>query len=80
MIDAGIKPGNLVIFRQSDEARPGDIVSACTRGHGFTLKRLCWDEEGPYLWAENKQWSEKERFFGREFDVQGVAIKIVKDI
>ena len=80
MADAGIEPGDLVLCRQQETANTEDIVAAYIRGEGSTLKRLCRDDEGPYLWAENNDWSEESRFFGREFDIQGVAIKILKKI
>ena len=57
-----------------------DIVVAYIRGSGSTLKRYCRDDDGPFLWAENNSWNADDRVFGREFDVQGVAIKVLKDI
>ena len=80
MADAGIEPGDLVLCRQQETANTEDIVVAYIRGEGSTLKRLCRDDEGPYLWAENNDWPEESRFFGREFDIQGVAIKVLKNI
>lgn len=80
MIDAGINEGDLVILRECEEAQPNDIVAAYIRGAGSTLKRFCIDEKGPFLWAENNTWSIDDRMFGREFEVQGVAIKVLKDI
>lgn len=80
MIDAGIDDGDLVIIREQIEAHDGDVVAALVNGTGSTLKRYLVDERGPYLWAENNGWSKKERFYGRKFSVQGVAIKVVKDI
>jgi len=80
MIDAGIDSGDIVICRESEEARVDDIVVAYIRGAGSTLKRFCRDDDGPFLWAENNSWSIDDRMFGRQFDVQGVAIKVLKDI
>ena len=80
MIDAGIDSGDIVICRESEEANVDDIVVAYIRGAGSTLKRFCRDDDGPFLWAENSSWSIDDRMFGREFDVQGVAIKVIKDI
>ncbi len=80
MIDAGIDSGDIVICRESEEARVDDIVVAYIRGAGSTLKRFCQDDDGPFLWAENNSWSIDDRMFGRQFDVQGVAIKVLKDI
>lgn len=80
MIDAGIDHGDIVICRESEEANVDDIVVAYIRGSGSTLKRYCRDDDGPFLWAENNSWNADDRVFGREFDVQGVAIKVLKDI
>lgn len=80
MIDAGIDDGDIVICRKSEEANVDDIVVAYIRGSGSTLKRYCRDDDGPFLWAENNSWNADDRVFGREFDVQGVAIKVLKDI
>ena len=80
MVDAGIENGDIVICKECEEARVDDIVVAYIRGAGSTLKRYCQDDDGPFLWAENKSWSIDDRMFGREFDVQGVAIKVLKDI
>ena len=80
MVDAGIDDGDIVICRECEEARIDDIVVAYIRGAGSTLKRYCQDDDGPFLWAENKSWSIDDRMFGREFDIQGVAIKVLKDI
>ena len=80
MIDAGIDDGDIVICRESEEANVDDIVVAYIRGSGSSLKRYCRDDDGPFLWAENNSWNADDRVFGREFDVQGVAIKVLKDI
>lgn len=80
MVDAGIDPGDVVICRESKEARNGDIIAAYIRGSGATLKRLKKDREGVYLWAENENWDFKTRKIAREFDVQGVAVRVLKDI
>lgn len=80
MIDAGIDDGDIVICRESEEAMVDDIIVAYIRGNGSTLKRYCRDDDGPFLWAENSSWSIDDRMLGREFDVQGVAIKVLKDI
>lgn len=80
MVSAGIDSGDMVIVRAQIEAREGDIVAALTNGSGSTLKRVRYDDDGAYLWAENDAWSDEERNFGRDFTVQGVAVKVVKDI
>ena len=80
MTDAGIESGDLVIWRETKEAETEQIVAAWIPGEGNTLKRLCRDDEGPFLWAENHQWPPARRMFGREFMIQGVAIKVLKDL
>lgn len=80
MVDAGIDDGDIVICRECEEAREKDIVVAYIRGSGSTLKRYKRDKKGPYLWAENNSWSNDDRLIGREFDIQGVAIKLLKNI
>jgi SOS-response transcriptional repressor LexA len=70
----------MVIIREQADAREGDIVASLINHNSSTLKRLCRDEQGLYLWAENDSWDDKSRFYGREFEVQGVAVKVVKDI
>ncbi len=80
MVDAGIGEGDIVICREAANVKVDDIVVAYIRGSGSTLKRFCIDDEGPFLWAENRSWSVEERMFGREFDIQGVAIKVLKSI
>lgn len=81
MVDAGIESGDLVIIRKGIDARPGEIVAALIHGSSSTLKRIMQDDKGRlYLWAENESWSNERRNFGRDFTVQGVAVKVVKDI
>ena len=80
MIDAGIDSGDLVIIREQVDAREGDIVAALINHNSSTLKRMRKDAKGRYLWAENNSWADKDRFYGRNFEVQGVAVKVVKDI
>ncbi len=80
MVDAGIDSGDIVIVREGTEARRGDIVAALVNGTGSTLKRYLCDEDGAYLWAENESWDDEKRFYGRDFSIQGVALKVVKDV
>ena len=80
MIDAGVESDDIVICRECEEARVDDVVVAYIPGLGTTLKRYCRDDDGPFLWAENSSWSIDDRMFGRQFKVQGVAIKVIKDI
>ena len=80
MVSAGIESGDYVIIREQVDAREGDIVAALINHNSSTLKRMLKDRKGRYLWAENDSWADKDRFYGRKFEVQGVAVKVVKDI
>lgn len=80
MTDAGIDSGDIVICKEVIEAREGDIVVALVDGKANTLKRVRCDDDGLYLWAENESWSDEDRMYGRNFTIQGVAFKVVKDI
>lgn len=80
MVDAGVDDGDMVIFKEGMCPGEDDIVVAFIPGEGNTLKRYCIDEDGPYLWAENEQWTDKRRNFGRNFEIRGIAIKVVKDL
>ena len=80
MIDAGIDEGDYVILKKQIEARDGDIVAALVENHESTLKRFRTDEAGAYLWAENDSWNDSARRIKGTFEIQGVAIKVVKDL
>ncbi len=80
MVDAGIDDDDIVIIREGLEAIPGDVVAALVNGSSSTLKRYLRDDEGAYLWAENNSWNDDKRFYGRNFVIQGVAVKILKDV
>ncbi len=80
MVDAGIDSGDLVVVRRQLEASPGQIVAALVDG-GSTLKRLDYDSRAErfVLKPENR-----ERNYppveGNNISVQGVAIRIIKNI
>lgn len=80
MVDAGVDDGDYVIFKEDSIPKLGDIVVAYVPGNGNTLKRYCKDKKGTYLWAENESWSDEKRMYGRQFEVKGVAIKVLKDL
>lgn len=80
MVDAGIDTGDLVVIRRQLDATPGQIVAALVDG-GSTLKRLDYDsnEEQYVLLPEN---SEKNYppVKGSNISIQGVAIRVMKDL
>ena len=78
MIGAGIGDGDLVLMRRQDHARPGQIVSALV-GDEATLKRFYPepDKKRVRLHPENP---DMEDIFVSDCAVQGVAVKVVKDL
>ena len=80
MIDADIREGDLVVIRKQVTAEPGDIVVALLNGEN-TLKRLRLDENGrPYLHPENSRYDDITIHDSDEFYIQGVAVKIIRDL
>lgn len=85
MESVGISEGDLVVVRKQDRARDGQIIAAyITEGEstGSTLKVYLHDDNGhPYLWAMNDSWDKEERLVpAKEFIIQGVAIRVIKDV
>ena len=82
MTDAGIDSGDLVVIKQCEEAHNGQIVAALVDGNESTLKRyIAENDKMPYLWAENNAWPDEARKIkANQFKIQGVAIKIIKDV
>lgn len=80
MVDAGIEPGDLVVVRRESEARNGQIVAALTEDGRSTLKTLVISGENtvPYLHPENKAAGYRDIY--EHFTIQGVAVKIIKDL
>lgn len=78
MIDAGIEEGDLVLIRQQQTAKAGQIVVAeydCQT----TLKRIFFDDENKliHLHPEN---SEMDDIVVRECNIQGIATKLIRDL
>ena len=58
----------------------GVVIGALTE-NGNTLKRLFWENEKPRLHAENKTYpKDKIDIYPSELIIQGIALKVVKDI
>jgi len=78
MIGAGIEPGDLVMIRQQNTARRGDIVVVSV-GDETTLKRYFPEPEKKLirLHPENES---MEDLYVTECVIQGVAVKVIKDI
>lgn len=79
MIEAGIDDGDLVVIRKQEEANEGQIVVALLEDGSTTLKRLYIDRgrNCVRLQPENKDMSD---IITANCSIQGVAIKIMKDI
>ena len=83
MIDAGISDGDLVIVKQTNEVQEGALVVALVEGAETTLKRLyCEPEQKAFrLHAENATYTPERRDrIVRDVQVQGVAVKVLKDL
>ena len=78
MINAGISDGDYVIVRQQDDAEEGKIIVALINDEA-TLKRYYIDEKKKKvrLHPEN---DEMEDMYYDNVIIQGVAVKIIKDI
>lgn len=80
MVDIGIDKGDLVLVKKTETANDGDVVVALTED-GNTLKRLFWENGKPRLHAENKTYTGRMLdFYPRELTIQGIALKVIKDI
>lgn len=79
MVDVGIDPGDLVIIRRETEARNGQIVAALV-DNSSTLKTYVKEDEftPAYLHPENEKAGYED--IHEFFSIQGVAVKIIKDI
>ena len=76
MIEAGIDDGDLVLIRQQDAAEDGQIVVALV-GDEATLKRIYREDGRIRLHPENET---MEDIFVDSCIVQGVAVKVIKDL
>lgn len=78
MINANIEDGDFVIVRQQNTANEGDIVVALIENE-TTLKRyyLDRDKKKVRLHPEN---NEMEDMYFDDISIQGVAIKVLKDL
>ena len=79
MIGAGIDDGDLVIIRQTQQAEYGQIVAVLDENNGSTLKRLVFDKQKKRLVLHPEN-PEMKDICPDEIVVQGVAIKVIKDL
>lgn len=78
MIDAGIDDGDYILVKQQNTANEGDIIVAFVDGN-TTIKRIHFDASNKkiVLRPENSKYS--NQIFD-SVDIQGLAVKIVKNI
>ena len=80
MIDLGIEKGDLILVKKTSEASDGQVIVALTE-EGNTLKRIRCENGVPVLYAENKSYPESRRVIRpKKLTVQGIALKLIKDI
>ena len=80
MVDIGIDKGDLILVKKAQTANDGEVVVALTED-GNTLNRLFWENGKPRLHAENKTYTgTKLDFYPQELTIQGIALKVIKDI
>ena len=76
MIEAGIDPGDLVVIRRQETAENGQIAVVLVDEEA-TLKRFYVEDNRVRLHPEN---SEMEDFYVDNCIIQGIAVKVIKDI
>ena len=82
MTEVGIDNGDLVLFRRQETAWPGELVLALTKNKTeSTLKRYYPEPETGQVRLHPENPELKEIYFPiDDFAIQGVAVKVIKDI
>lgn len=78
MIEANIFDGDLVVVRQQQTAEPGEIVVALTE-NGTTLKKYYPEPENQRIRLQPAN-SAMEPMYYSDVTIQGVAVKIIKNV
>ena len=78
MIEAGIEDGDLVVVKQQQTAEPGDIIVALTED-GTTLKGFFPEPEHHRIRLQPAN-SNMEPMYYESISIQGIAVKVIKDI
>lgn len=76
MIEIGIEDKDLVLIRRQDIAEPGQVVVALI-GEEATLKRFFPEPGRIRLHPENREMND---IYVDNCEIQGVAVKVIKDI
>lgn len=84
MVNAGIRPGDLVLLRRQDTAENGQIVACLVDGEDATLKRFRRQRDMVLLQPENPAY-EPKLIPVREFEtgaarIVGVAVRLVREL
>ena len=79
MRDAGILDGDLLIVDRSIDPQPGHIVVAVLNGC-FTLKKLTYRKNVPYLEAEHPNYSAIDLRHYESVQIWGVAIYAIHSL
>ena len=79
MINAGIADGDLVVVKQQNTAEEGQIVVALVDDNGATLKRYYLDRKHKRIRLHPEN-DEMEDMFYKNIDIQGIAVKVLKDL
>lgn len=78
MVNVGIDDGDLVLVRQQEEAEEGQIVVALIDNE-TTLKRFYYDDARKQIRLHPENDDMEDMFFD-SINIQGVAIKVIKDL
>ena len=80
MVDIGIESGDLVLIKKTNTAPSGKVV-VCLTEKGSTLKRYYKENGRVRLHAENETYEgERWDFYPERLTIQGIAVKVIKDI
>lgn len=78
MVNAGIDDGDMVIVRQQETAEEGQIVVALVENE-TTLKRYYLDSKRKRICLHPENDAMEDMYY-KSIDIQGVAIKVIKDL
>lgn len=81
-VDIGVEEGDCVIMRKQNTARVEDIVVALYDSGLNNLKKLCYDEDRQryYLYSCNADQKTYAPLYVDEFQVQGVAVRVMRNL
>ena len=79
MKDVGIEPGDYVVINRDKTPRKGDIIVALVDGAN-TLKRYEPNKRGVVLHPENEDYEDINVESYQDFQIQGVATHVIKEL